>query len=120
MISFPAATSIIIVHQPVSFASGIDRMRGLCLALLDRDPLQHGYFVFINKGRNQLRVLWYDGQGFCLLTKRLSHGRFIHWPRPGEDIFSLVTYFHAQGLFAGHRLDDSSYLPLWKKIETCS
>lgn len=113
MISLPAKVPIIVVHQPVSFGCGIDGMRGLCIKIVKKDPMDFGYFLFINKGYNQLRVLWYDGQGFYLCTKRLSKGRYNNWPKVGENIFSTVAYFQAQGLLAGHVLEDTGYLPLW-------
>lgn len=115
MISLPAQVPIFVVHQPVSFGCGIDGMRGLCLRILQKDPLESGYFLFINKGYNQLRVLWYDGQGFYLCTKRLSQGRFRNWPKPGQSISSTVAYFQAQGLLAGHRLEQGEYHPLWQE-----
>ena len=115
MISLPAKVPIVVVHQPVSFGCGIDGMRGLCLKIVKQDPLDFGYFLFINKAHNQLRALWFDGQGFCLFTKRLSQGRFHHWPRPGQSLFSVVAYFQAQGLLAGHKLEDKAYLPIWQE-----
>ena len=43
------------------------------------DPLSGTAFVFRNRRRTMVRVLFYDGQGFNLLTKRLSTGYFRHW-----------------------------------------
>ena len=91
-------------------------MRGHCVRIAKKDPLSEGYFLFINKRRNQARVIWYDGQGFLLCTKRMSQGSFENWPRPGESLFSLVEFFQAQGLISGANLSEKNYHKIWKKV----
>jgi transposase len=117
MIAVPAMISVYVVHEAVSFARGIDGMRGLCIQLLKQDPFDRGYFFFINKRRNQVRVIWYDGQGFVLATKRLSSGKFQNWPKHGESVFSMMQHFQAQGLLNDGIHHEKSFHPLWKKPE---
>src|SRR4051812_38830759 len=51
--------------------------------VLKRDP-QGGYlFVFRGRRGDLIKVIWHDGQGACLYTKRLDNGRFL-WPSPGD------------------------------------
>jgi transposase len=116
MISIPAAVAVFVIHEPVSFGCGIDGMRGHCKRILQKDPISAGYFLFVNKKRNQARVIWYDGQGFLLCTKRLSKGSFRNWPGAGECGFSLVEYFQAQGLIAGANPHEQCYGEIWKKV----
>ena len=40
------------------------------------DPRSGALFVFINKRKNRLKVLWFDRNGFCILYKRLHRARF--------------------------------------------
>lgn len=115
MISLPAKVPVYVVHEPVRFSCGIDGMRGLCLKVVGKDPLECGYFLFVNKSRNQIRVIWYDGQGFFLTTKRLSQGTFKRWPKFGENEFSVVEYFQAQGLLNDGFHDEKMFHPVWKK-----
>jgi transposase len=117
MIALPAMVSVYVVHEPVSFSKGIDGMRGECVKLLRKDPLDEGYFLFINRRKNQARVIWYDGQGFLLATKRLSSGKFKNWPKAGESVFSLVQHFQAQGLLNDGIHSEKSFHPIWKKPE---
>ena len=114
MIALPPGISIIVVHEPVSFGCGIDGMRAHCVALTTYDPLDRGYFLFVNKSFQQVRVLWYDGQGFALWTKRLSQGRFRRWPRKGEKVFSLLECFQAQGLLFDGNPHLDQFHPVWK------
>ena len=116
MISIPAAVAVFVIHEPVSFGCGIDGMRGHCVRIAMKDPISDGYFLFINKKRNQARVIWYDGQGFLLCTKRMSKGSFKNWPRAGECSISLVEHFQAQGLIAGADLSQENYHKIWKKV----
>ena len=115
MIALPPGVSVFVVHQPVSFACGIDGMRGHCVLFTKNDPLSKGYFLFINKKKNQVRVIWYDGQGFALLTKRLSQGCFQSWPKKGESVYSLLECFQAQGLLFDGNPSEKNFHPTWKK-----
>lgn len=52
---------------------------GLSLAAkehLGEDPQSGALFVFVNKRKNRLKVLWFDRNGYCLLYKRLHRARF--------------------------------------------
>lgn len=117
MISIPAFVSVYVIHDPVSFACGIDGMRGICVRILKKDPVDSGYFLFVNKSRKQVRAIWYDGQGFVLATKRLSLGKFDKWPMSGESVFSVVEHFQAQGLLNGGFHLEKMFHPVWKKPE---
>jgi transposase len=45
--------------------------------VLRRDPLSGHLFCFRGRSGNLLKVIWHDGQGACLFTKRLERGRFL-------------------------------------------
>jgi transposase len=107
MIALPAGVPVVVVHEAVSFARGIDGMRGLCLAIVKQDPMEKGYFIFISKQRNQVRILWYDAQGFLLCT---------NWPKPDGTQFSMVEYFQAQGLLCDSNINEKNFHPVWKKM----
>lgn len=56
--------------------NGFDRLSGLVREHLQKDPLGGDVFVFINKRRNQIKLLCWDGDGFMLFYKRLEQGTF--------------------------------------------
>lgn len=116
MIAFPANVELVVVHTPVSFSCGIDGMRRYCQIILQRDPIDCGYFLFKNRCGDKARVLWFDGQGFCLFTKRLSKGCFREWPKHGESASSIASFFEAQALIAGGNIAEKKFAKVWKKI----
>ena len=80
----------------VWLATGYTDMRkgfpGLSLQVqevLRRDPLGGHLFCFRGRRSDLLKVIWHDGQGACLFTKRLERGRFfvaIGCRRGGDDL----------------------------------
>jgi len=53
-------------------------------------PLDGAVFAFRGKRAGLIKLLWHDGIGLCLLTKRLEHGQFI-WPMTGTGAISLTA-----------------------------
>jgi len=64
---------------------------GLCAqvqTVLERQPLSGHVFVFRGRRGDIVKVLWFDGDGLCLLAKRLERGRFV-WPKAESGTVSL-------------------------------
>jgi transposase len=70
---------VLVAVAPADFRKGIDGLARLCRDELG-DPMSGTLFVFGNRRRTAIKVLVYDGQGFWLCQKRLSAGKFAHWP----------------------------------------
>jgi transposase len=72
-------TRIFVAVAPVDLRRGFD---GLCAhveTVLEQQVMAGGLFVFTNRRRNRLRLLWFDGTGLWQATKRLEGGT-LHWP----------------------------------------
>jgi transposase len=68
-------------------------MAGLAMQVqqgLAQDPFSGSVFAFRGKRACLIKVLWHDGIGLCLLTKRLERGHFI-WPMTSTGAISLTA-----------------------------
>ena len=68
-------------------------MAGLAMQvqqILAQNPFDGAVFAFRGKRGGLIKVLWHDGIGLCLLTKRLEHGHFI-WPTTSTGAISLTA-----------------------------
>lgn len=72
----PAGTKVYFAIQPADLRRSFDGLAALAQSQLERDPTSGGLFVFTNRRGTQVRVLFRDPRGWCLLSKRLDHGRF--------------------------------------------
>ena len=81
MLQLSPQSRILLATQPVDFRKGIDGLAAVCRQVLNEHPLSGAVFVFRNRSATTLKLLFYDGQGYWLATKRLSQGRFQWWPR---------------------------------------
>ena len=86
MLSVSGATRVLVATRPVDLRGGFNRLYGLVTEQLKQDPLSGHLFVFTNRQRNRLKVLYWDGSGLWVCAKRLEQGRFT-WP--GEEQVSV-------------------------------
>lgn len=61
---------------PTDMRKSFDGLSALVRTKLAEDPLSGQLFVFINRRRTQLKVLYFDRGGYCVWAKRLEQGRF--------------------------------------------
>ena len=52
--------------------------------MLEADPYSGHLFVFRGRRGDLIKMIWWDGQGACLFSKRLERGRFV-WPSASGD-----------------------------------
>lgn len=91
MLQLSADTAVLVAIQPQDFRKGIDGFIAVCQGPLQQNPRADIRFVFINRNRTMIRLLAYDGNGFWLMTKRLSRGRFQDWPRSEKMVESVAA-----------------------------
>jgi transposase len=83
MLGLGAATRIYVAVGSTDMRKGFEGLYGLVRDQLGLDPLSGHLCLFCNKGRNRLKVLYWDGRGLWICAKRLERGRFS-WPSDGE------------------------------------
>jgi transposase len=76
MLSISAGTRIFLAAGPTDMRKGFDGLQGLVSGTLQRDPLSGHLFLFINRRRDKLKVLYWDGDGLAIWYRRLEEGTF--------------------------------------------
>ena len=71
--------AIHLCQDPVDFRLGINGLSVLVEATLKFAPFSRNLFCYVNKRKNQIKVLYWQRSGFCLWQKRLEEERFC-WP----------------------------------------
>ncbi len=74
MLSFSSAVRIFLAVEPVDMRKSFDGLYAVAANQLKENPLQGGMFVFSNRRRNRLKILFFDGTGLWVLAKRLEKG----------------------------------------------
>lgn len=88
MLNVSGTTRVLVATTPVDLRGSFNRLYGLVVELLQGDPLSGHLFVFTNRRRNRLKVLYWDGSGLWVCAKRLEQGRFT-WPTCEQGRVSL-------------------------------
>jgi transposase len=62
--------------EPTDMRKSFDGLSGMVKHKLQEDPLSGQLFVFINRRKTQMKVLYFDRSGYCIWSKRLVQGQF--------------------------------------------
>lgn len=91
---------------------GIDGLAAMVQQRFQLDPFSDSLFLFCGRRTDRIKALYWEGDGFVLLYKRLEHGRF-QWPRTPEDLRTL-TEQQFRWLMEGLAIDQPKAL---RKVE---
>jgi len=89
MIGLPAGTKIWIAAGTTDMRSGFNGLAAKVQTALEEDPFSGHVFVFRGRRGDLIKLLWWTGDGLCLLAKRLERGRFI-WPQATNGSVALT------------------------------
>lgn len=76
MLSIAAGTRIFVAAGATDMRKGFDGLQGLVLGTLEQDPLSGHLFLFVNRRRDKLKILYWDGDGLAIWYRRLEQGTF--------------------------------------------
>lgn len=80
MIGLRPGTQVWVAAGVTDLRKGFDGLAALVQQTLSEDPFSGHLFVFRGRRGDMVKLLWWDGDGLCLLAKRLERGRFV-WPQ---------------------------------------
>lgn len=88
MIELAAGTRIWIAAGVTDMRRGFHGLSAQVQTVLGEQPYSGHVFVFRGRRGDMVKLLWFDGDGLCLFSKRLERGHFI-WPQAGSGTVSL-------------------------------
>ena len=88
MTLLPPGTKVHLAFGYVDMRKGMDSLSVLVQEVLQQDPFSGHLFVFRGRKADLIKIVFWDGTGLCLFTKRLEQGVFL-WPpkiEPGRTL----------------------------------
>ena len=116
MIQLPANADVVVMHEAINFHKSFDGTIAIVRTILQREPMDGGFFVFRNRMGHTLRILCYDGGAFWLCMRRLSSGTFNKvWPK-GDGLYSPLLARELMVLIWGGDPMNCVFPDLWRRI----
>jgi transposase len=84
MLNFHAHLKVFVATAPCDLRLSFNGLWAAAQERLGEDPRSGALFVFGNRRRNRIKILYFDGTGVCVLAKRLEEGTFA-WPKSGGE-----------------------------------
>lgn len=76
MLMMPPAVRIFVCLEATDMRKGFDGLAAVTRERLEADPLSGHLFVFFNRRRDRVKILFWDRTGLCIWYKRIEKGRF--------------------------------------------
>jgi transposase len=83
MLSFAGSLKVFVAVDPCDMRKGFNGLHALVTEPMKEDPKAGALFVFTNRRRTRLKILFWDRTGLWVCTKRLEEGTFS-WPQPTD------------------------------------
>ena len=85
MLSFSGSLRVFVAVEACDMRKGFEGLSALVGSVLKEEVKSGALFAFSNRRRTRLKILYWDGSGLWVLSKRLEKGTFA-WPKPGDGI----------------------------------
>jgi transposase len=103
---------VYLCREAVDFRKGINGLSALVESVLELTPFSEHLFVFINRKRDRIKILYWERSGFCMWQKQLDQEKF-KWPRHHSGDVITLTGQQLNWLLDGY---DLRYLKPHKKL----
>ena len=88
MIGPTGAVRVMVATKPVDFRKGAEGLAALVRDTMLADPFSGAIYVFRAKRADRIKLIFWDGTGVCLFSKRLEDGEF-RWPKIEDGVMRL-------------------------------
>ncbi len=89
MLNFPAGVKLYLANSPVDGRKSFNGLAATVENEFERSPMSGDLFIFLNRRSNLVRMLFWDRDGFCLISKRLEKGTFKRIRQAAVDVGSI-------------------------------
>ncbi len=110
------ATRVFLAAGTTDMRKGFEGLSDLVRHQFQEDPLSGHLFVFCNRRKTRLKILYWDGSGLWICAKRLEKGCF-HWPASGrsESASRRILAEELTLLLSGIDLEGTRTRSWWRK-----
>jgi transposase len=96
MLSFTGGLKVFLAVEPCDLRKSFNGLHAIVTETLKENPRNGALFVFTNRRRTRLKILFFDGTGLWVCTKRLEEGTFS-WPG-STDVHSNKIHLTPEAL----------------------
>jgi transposase len=115
VILLPRAVQVYFAAQPTNLRQSFEGLTNQIRHALGYDPLSGHVFVFLNRRRNQVKLILWTHGGFTIVHKRLEKGTFTFPARVTEGVASISIDVHELAiLLEGIEMDEIKTKPRWE------
>jgi transposase len=115
MLTLPPSVRVYLCTQPTDMRKSFPGLVAATRSIVQQDPLSGHLFVFMNRRGNLVKVLFWDGSGFCILAKKLGRGRFRFPREAGEDEMQIeIESAELAMMLEGFDVSTAKRTPRWE------
>jgi transposase len=114
MIPLSPATRIYLAAGATDLRKSFDGLSDLVTHQFQEDPFSGHLYVFANRKRNRIKLLYFDGTGTWVCAKRLGLGCYA-WPKTDEPAALRILAEELTLLLSGIDLEKTRTRPWWRK-----
>ena len=107
MICLPASVRVYLCTVPCDMRRSFDGLHGLVASVMELDALAGHLFVFANRRRDRIKILYWDRDGFAVWSKRLEEGTYAMPFGSGDERRAEITAQELSALLSGIDLSDA-------------
>ena len=101
MLNLTTGSKIYVYASVTDMRKGIHSLSGIVRDQFQADPTDGSLFVFVNRSRDRLKILYFDGGGFWLYYRLLEAGTFEELKNPNKSSYLTIDATELSMLLSG-------------------
>lgn len=121
MLTLPPAVQLYVATQPVDARKSFNGLSLYVQSVMRLSPMCGHLFIFFNRRRDQVRILYWDRSGYALWAKRLERGRFALSPKLNSPSgTATIEAAELALILEGISLAGANRRPRWEPMDPAS